>query len=283
MKIRIYDKEFIHIPSYCGYDKSKYIEWVREGDGEIEVFTEGEFGKVDISNAKIKIAWIIEPYVIHPDAYHELMSGIHAKFDYVMSSHQDLIDVANKGVFFPAGGSWIWERDWGIYPKDKNVSIVASMKNWAVGHMLRQQVIKDLGSKFDLVCGYGRKPVEPKLAIFKDYRYSVVIENCKKNYYWTDKLIDCFAAGTIPIFWGCPDIGKYFNLDGIITFDTIPELKDILSKLSEEDYNNRIEAVRDNFERAKKFMVVEDYLYETFFKQFDKENLCGTVTPIEGQ
>ena len=272
MKIRLYDKEFAHINSYCGYDKPKHIEWMRDGDYPIAIFTEREFEMVDNVAADIKIAWIIEPHVVHPKPYKELLDGLYSKFDYVMTSNQKILDIVPKGVFFPAGGSCVGEQDWKIYPKEKNVSIVASMKNWAEGHILRQRVVEDLDYAFDLICGYGRKPVAPNLHIFKDYRYSVVIENCKVDYYWTDKLIDCFAAGTVPIFWGCPDIAKYFNMDGIITFNTIEELKGILDNdINPEDYDRRKEAIEDNFNRAKKFMVVEDYLYETFFKQFDKE------------
>ena len=34
--------------------------------------------------------------------------------------------------------------------------------------------------------------------------------------YFTEKLLDCFLTRTVPVYWGCPDIYEYFDLDGII-------------------------------------------------------------------
>lgn len=266
MKIRLYDKEFAHTSSYCGYDKPKYIEWDREGEQSIVLFTERELEEVEKCNSKLKIAWLIEPEAIHDYGYTFIRKNGYKKFNYVITHNQKLINEIPNGVFYPSGGSWIWRKDWSIYPKGKNVSIVASVKDWTDGHRLRQEVINKLADKIDLICGYGRNPVEPKINIFKDYRYSIVIENSKVDYYWTDKLIDVFATGTIPIFWGCPDIGKYFDLNGMYLFDTIKDLNVILEKTGEEDYKNKLLSIEKNFEKAKNFMIVEDYMYETFFK-----------------
>ena len=39
---------------------------------------------------------------------------------------------------------------------------------------------------------------------------------CSSDLYFTEKLLDCFATGTIPVYLGAPDIDKHFNKDGII-------------------------------------------------------------------
>ena len=46
--------------------------------------------------------------------------------------------------------------------------------------------------------------------------FSIAIENASYETYFTEKLLDCFATGTIPVYYGAPDIGDYFNKDGII-------------------------------------------------------------------
>ena len=55
----------------------------------------------------------------------------------------------------------------------------------------------------------------------------------KLKFYFTEKLLDCFATGTIPVYLGAPDIGKVFNIDGIITlsdeFDISDEVYYIVS------------------------------------------------------
>ena len=47
------------------------------------------------------------------------------------------------------------------------------------------------------------------------------------NLPFSEKLLDAMAVGTIPVYWGCPEIDKFFDKNGIITFNTIEELKDI--------------------------------------------------------
>ena len=65
-------------------------------------------------------------------------------------------------------------------------------------------------------------------------------------------------------------LSKYFNMDGIICFDTVEQLNVILEGLCEEDYESRKEAVQDNLNIAfDKYKVVEDFLYNNFFKQFE--------------
>ena len=77
--------------------------------------------------------------------------------------------------------------------------------------------------------------------------------------FFTD-FVDPLATGTIPIFWGTKNVDKYFNPDGFIMFETFEELDTILSSLTEKDYYDRIEAVRDNFERSKKYWRSDDQL-----------------------
>ena len=50
-----------------------------------------------------------------------------------------------------------------------------------------------------------------------DYMFSVAIENGEYETYFTEKILDCFATGTIPVYLRAPDIENHFNMDGIIT------------------------------------------------------------------
>ena len=42
-------------------------------------------------------------------------------------------------------------------------------------------------------------------------------------------------------------------MDGIITFNTIDELENIISSLEANKYDVRLDAIEDNYQRAKKF------------------------------
>ena len=49
-----------------------------------------------------------------------------------------------------------------------------------------------------------------------------------KNYkgYTTEKLIESFAAGGIPIYWGDPDVAKYFNPKAFVNLMDYPTVED---------------------------------------------------------
>jgi hypothetical protein len=124
-----------------------------------------------------------------------------------------------------------------------------------------------LKGKVDLY-GRGFNEIPDKLTGLKDYMFSIVVENTKKDYYFTEKLIDCFRTGTIPIYWGCPSIGEFFDLNGMIIFDDIYEMKPILNSINLNTYNEKIESVRNNFEKAKKYLIAEDYMFENYLSKY---------------
>lgn len=55
-----------------------------------------------------------------------------------------------------------------------------------------------------------------KLAILKEYRFSLCYENIAMPGYITEKIIDCFVAGVVPIYRGAPDIRDYISPDAFI-------------------------------------------------------------------
>ena len=80
-----------------------------------------------------------------------------------------------------------------------------------------------------------------------------LLENEQRDNWITEKLIDCLASKTIPIYWGASNIGDYFNTDGMIIFNTIEELKDILDNLDEKFYDDRVDVVEENYEKSKEY------------------------------
>jgi len=100
------------------------------------------------------------------------------------------------------------------------------------------------------------------------FHFHFVIMNSQKDSWYTEALIDSFACGCIPIFFGCKDIGKHFNADGIIQFDSLPQLAKIIPTLTPELYNSKIEAVKENMEIARKYKTDYDYLHVNYISKF---------------
>ena len=102
-----------------------------------------------------------------------------------------------------------------------------------------------------------------KSEALNDYMFSVVLENDQYDDYFTEKITDCFATGTIPIYWGTRNIGDYFNTDGIIQVPKdVDKINDIVNSLTPSLYYGRMDAIKDNFERVKNLQMADDMLVE---------------------
>ena len=105
---------------------------------------------------------------------------------------------------------------------------------------------------------------------FEFYRYSVVVENYIAPFYFTEKIMNCFAAETIPIYLGATQIDKFFNPDGIIkiSVEDCDNIEEILKKCTVEEYERRLPAVIDNFRRTQQYIKYNwaDRIYMEYLK-----------------
>jgi hypothetical protein len=95
-----------------------------------------------------------------------------------------------------------------------------------------------------------------KRELLDEYQFHITPQNASHDNWFDDKIIDALMAKTIPLYWGCPNIGEYFNMDGILHFKTYEELLSMLKKLTPNYYEEHFDAVQDNFERALKLVHV---------------------------
>lgn len=256
-KLYILDNLFSHAHSSSWYNKPTLFEWNRDLNGDHIVLTDNMLHMVDKLTNNKKYAWLVESPLITPHAY-EFIKHNYNKFDLVFTFDKSLLEISDRFVLIPYGGCWINEEDRKIHEKTKNVSIILSSKKTTAGHILRHSILE----RFPQIDSFGfNNPIENKITGLKDYRFSIIVENCKQDYYFTEKLIDSFITGTIPIYWGCPSIGDFFDLNGIITFDTVDELNSILNTLTPEKYNNMRESMITNFEISKKYLIADDLIY----------------------
>ena len=159
--------------------------------------------------------------------------------------------------------------------KNKNISILSSDKTMCELHTLRIETAKylkrnHLADTYGTFDGGGFVKAYETL---KDYRYSFVFENIISDYTFTEKLTNCFAMQTIPVYIGAAKINQFFNTDGIIqiSLNDLTNLEKIVKECTAENYKERQQAVLDNYQRVKQFFNVEDWMYETYLQsQFEK-------------
>ena len=62
------------------------------------------------------------------------------------------------------------------------------------------------------------RPVDDKYEFQKKYKFSLAFENSSTKGYITEKIVQAWAAKTIPIYYGAPDVSKDFNKDSFIDY-----------------------------------------------------------------
>lgn len=106
--------------------------------------------------------------------------------------------------------------------KKKLISVITSNKAFTKGHIDRIRFVKKLkehfGEQIDIF-GRGFNSFGDKWEVLADYKYHIVIENSSQNYYWTEKLGDCFLAETYPFYYGCTNIDEFFPKDSYTPID----------------------------------------------------------------
>lgn len=214
--------------------------------------------------AKNIYLWIIEPKVINPYIY-ELASKEAHRFKKIFSHDKQFCNSITNVFWYPWGSYFIPLNEHAIYKKNKNTSIVCSSKLWTDGHRFRHKCYENTKHLLD---GYKYgDPVEPKIKWHKDYRYTIAVENCFEKGYFTEKIIDCFRTATIPIYKGDPEILNYFNKEGIILFDEVEQLTEIISKADENFYLERIEAIKENFLKSEPYLYPWKFIKENYLNE----------------
>lgn len=137
------------------------------------------------------------------------------------------------------------------FRKDRKISVISSAKDFSAGHRQRIEFVKRLkdhfGDQID-VFGRGFSEIEDKWDALARYKYHIALENCAVRDYWTEKLGDAYLAGCYPIYYGCPNIEKYFNNSALTKIDITQPQKAIHiidSCFKESKYEQSVQEIMD--------------------------------------
>jgi len=146
--------------------------------------------------------------------------------------------------------------------KTRNVSLLASRAKYLSGHKLRHRVANEIKGVDIFGTVLGGAWTYPENA-YLPYRFNIAIENSSYAWWSTEKIFNCFACKTVPIYWGCQgDLSMLhlwgFDTKGVITWNgQITMLKDILEKVNDEYYQSFMPMVQKNYERQKDLACFE--------------------------
>jgi hypothetical protein len=145
---------------------------------------------------------------------------------------------------------WTELSGFAVPEKEKMISCIASKLQQFKGHRLRHNFINILQKEIPSIdfFGKGSNYIPDKMDGLLPYRYSIAIENTAAPYYFTEKITDCFLAYTVPVYYGCKNIGKYFPEKSFIWIDIgepVKAVAKIRQIIEQDDWQERVSALQE--------------------------------------
>lgn len=263
-----------------------YLSWWNSniefnGNYDIDIMIDQ---RCNFNNDNKKIIILMEPYEYIKNIY-EFVRKNYDKYDLIITFDDILLNLTPKAKKYIFGSSWVNSNS-NIDLKKNIISFIVGGKDFLPGHLIRHiicdnkdKIIHNYEFYNSKACAYNKaqncKILEnQKDEMFKEAKYHICIENSIQINYITEKIIDCFNTMTVPIYWGCPNIGDFFNLNGIIILES-DDIEYIINKINsinlEEFYNNNLNAIKENFETCKKYLNYNDQII-CIIKDYIKNN-----------
>lgn len=120
-----------------------------------------------------------------------------------------------------------------------------------------------------------KKRVEDKITFLEDYRFSMAFENSSYPGYATEKIVQAWAGGTIPIYWGDPTIAEQFNEKAFINCHNFDNTEAVIEEIKQinEDERRYLQMQKEPIYKDGKLgkLLEEDYYTNWLFHIVDQE------------
>lgn len=178
------------------------------------------------------------------------------------------LDIKKNNVLSHGALPWHIDKDYDfllnlnvedIVKENKIVWITSNQRN-SKGHQIRMNFLDSIKSlPFVDLYGRGINPIKDKWEVLHRSKYAIAYENFQNDYYWTEKIIDCFLSYTMPIYFGCNLIENYFPKNSFIQMD--PNDKHIHLFLKEIVTSNKWEENMEAIVKARNLVLNEYQLF----------------------
>ncbi len=236
------------------------------------------------------ILLIREPPTVIPENY---WYDRHKQFDSIITWNEDLLKKGENYSYYPSTRYYHnIEKSEKIDLKEKFLTMIASNinsnldgelyserikivkfheerldqfelygKNWGQIYfrLFRKNWIKLPGVKKKLKTYKG--VVDNKMTVLSKYKFSYCLENTNNiNNYISEKIFDCFFAGSIPVYYGAPNVNEIIPKEAYIDYRNFASLEALyyyIENMGDEEYMNYRFAIRDylNSEPAKRYHI----------------------------
>lgn len=203
-------------------------------------------------------------------------------FSLILTWDDKVLNNCDNAVLLPFGHTWLKpDQHQKQFNKEFKLAHLSGALKKTYGHILRHELLArenelQIDTTFYETFG-DRHNIEDarigKEKVFSDSQFNVAIENTQHRGYFTEKILDCFLLKSIPVYWGCSNIGDYFKEDGIITFTSIDDLIYKVNNLNDSFYDSKKEVIDENYKLALNYVDYEQSIVDYIDKMFKLNNL----------
>jgi len=204
------------------------------------------------------IAVLLEPYAIKSWTYQFVKKYKFFFHCIVTHDKESFVYHGNKSIFLPIAAPTLQPVSLKIGKRKKLCTyLYNSRKEMTEGHRIRRN-FADIASNFDDKCHiFSTKFGLSKSEFMFDTYFAIVIQNSRKDWYFSDQILDCFACGVVPIYYGSKGYKEFFDERGVIEINDLGELQTILSNLTDSSYYEKMESIKANFQTVKEFYDID--------------------------
>jgi hypothetical protein len=248
----------------------KTFQWVfneyPEQNAPVVYFDDAIFRYLNDGYTGPKYGWLGESSEIISSILMGITSNkdvLKLRYKKIFTNDRRVINIdPNFFQYNPPASNMPWIKEPKVYEKNKLCSYITSFKQFTSGHIKRMELFEKLKNnpKYqDHIFGRDYRYLPDKIDGLKDYMFSIVIENSIYPKYYTEKITDCFATGTVPIYYGDRSIEEDFDSRGIIFIDDL----ETFDNLTPELYQECLPYVKNNFEKVINLTTADDYIFSS--------------------
>ena len=221
----------------------------------------------------------------------------HKKYDLILCDDDEIVEACSNAVLFPYGSTWLnrgkidhpdglgyFDPEVEIFKKrDRTLNDVSFLASWynidRAGYYTRREVWQRqeeiqipkmfFTSRKSFLDAPNPLPTGEKEDLFHSM-FHICVENQRVRNHFGEKLIDPIITYTVPIYCGCPNIGDFFDVRGMILFDTVDDLIPKINALTMESYDDMMEYVEKNRKIAESYVNFSERIEEVICQKAPK-------------
>ena len=209
---------------------------------------------------------LVEPKAVHA-RYYNIIPILRYLYHNILVRDPKLASKFNNVHSFSFAELWIETDNLKLpdFSQKGGISLIASMKNDLEGHNLRHKLIfLDKSHTHQLLTPLGRayEQFDDMVTALAPFQYSVVIENSIEPHYFSEKILNCLACKTIPIYWGHESVKQYFDTSNWLFFNDLEDGYEKINFASSGEHIVSQEKIHENYEQAKSYKNFYKRIYE---------------------